>query len=1125
MRMLGNRTRRPGDPSRRIGKRLGCLGVWFALVLAAGCLQAQSVLVTPADQDYPDLRTAFEAINAGHHRGAVTVSIIADLVESGPVVLRANGAGFARYDSVLVRPVGQRSVSGDPGPGQPLIDLVGASNVTFDGVGSGGSSLTVTNTNTSATPGTATFRLASDAHDNVLTRLTIASGARVPVGLPGGAIVVGASDGGTGTSNNRIEDNQLVALGPGSLPTQGIACLGSAVFVDRANRRGLILGNRIEDVFAADTDSAAIRLGPGCRDWEVIDNRIYQSSARHFSGSAGSVPRHVAIEVSGPERIAGYRGAGTTGVRIQGNTIGFQDVAGAGFTTFSGTRGAFAAIRINTPATGDPIRLIGNRVSNISFDVADASGTREATPFAGVLVERGLVQADDNVVGSLSHPYALVFVSSAAAPAHVFGIVHLGSGILSARRNHIGGISAGLSAPNAALGVYVLAAWAPDGESLGFVADRNIIGGTPIPSIENTSMHLLGGRLVGIHCQEASALIHDNLVRHLRTASAGGSGAEAALQGISACEGTTRSEAGISRNVVRGLVAASGTAATVQGIRATARSGRPKVVANRVSLLVATTPGGRIDGITGGDGIVASNMVVLGRELGGQDLQEPLLIHGIDMRGDIQHNSVLILGQQVSGSAQTAAARFSGMAGTIYNNNLVNLRSNGPTGNGIHSALRYNAAFAFSEFNNLHVTGAGGHVASNGSTHYPTLVDWQTSGRDLHSFSLEPAFVSENDLHLRAESPLLNRAPALMESPWDIDGTFRVGSVDVGADERDGAAPRGGLIVVPRTLSFESAAVEERASVRALVLENPGDAGIEVLGLSGVEQPNFRFGPASTCPGFPFELPPAGSCVLAIEVDGQFAGSPDWTAYVLTGDGEETGFLVKVSNGMVPGAVDRPAIDFGWTRLGRAGNQVLRLTNDGFSPIDLIGIDALAHPFAASGCSPLPFRLLPEESCELTLGFSPVVAGLAESRLDLRIATTFSPVVTRTIEVPVEGRGSDRDFIVVPAAIDFGDVPVGLVSGAGIVSLVNTSGVSLVISPDPAIAPPFRIAPDSPCGAAPPIVLPPESSCSWRLEFAPEEPGMHSISTTLAGAEPELPLLQLRGNGSTPVVMFVDGFE
>ena len=85
--------------------------------------------------NYPTLKDAFDAINAGTHQCDIIIDIVSSTVEgSTPATLNGSGAGPALYTSVLIRPVNDGvSVSGNPASGLGVVQLNGASTVTIDG--------------------------------------------------------------------------------------------------------------------------------------------------------------------------------------------------------------------------------------------------------------------------------------------------------------------------------------------------------------------------------------------------------------------------------------------------------------------------------------------------------------------------------------------------------------------------------------------------------------------------------------------------------------------------------------------------------------------------------------------------------------------------------------------------------------------------------------------------------------------------------------------------------------------------------------------------------------------------------------------------------------------------------
>jgi len=123
---------------------------------------------------YTTLKAAFDAINAGTHKGAITILINASTAETASASLSGSAASSSSspyYTSVSIYPTTTGlSISGDIAGGA-LINLNGADNVTIDGrVNATGStkSRTITNIRTANTAGTSTIRFINDAHHKVL---------------------------------------------------------------------------------------------------------------------------------------------------------------------------------------------------------------------------------------------------------------------------------------------------------------------------------------------------------------------------------------------------------------------------------------------------------------------------------------------------------------------------------------------------------------------------------------------------------------------------------------------------------------------------------------------------------------------------------------------------------------------------------------------------------------------------------------------------------------------------------------------------------------------------------------------------------------------------------------------
>lgn len=101
---------------------------------------------------YNTLKGGFDAVNAGVHRGSVTITISGNTTETAIAKLNASGTGSASYTNLTVRPSINTSptISGSIS-NSPIIQLNGSNNVTIDGSNNGTDSRNLNITNLSST--------------------------------------------------------------------------------------------------------------------------------------------------------------------------------------------------------------------------------------------------------------------------------------------------------------------------------------------------------------------------------------------------------------------------------------------------------------------------------------------------------------------------------------------------------------------------------------------------------------------------------------------------------------------------------------------------------------------------------------------------------------------------------------------------------------------------------------------------------------------------------------------------------------------------------------------------------------------------------------------------------------
>jgi hypothetical protein len=104
---------------------------------------------------YGTVKAAFDAINAGTHKGVVTLSLTASTTETATAVLQSSGTGASSYTSVILRPASGVNATISSVGTEGVIKLNGADNVTIDGsnvVGGTTRNLTITTTSAALVP-------------------------------------------------------------------------------------------------------------------------------------------------------------------------------------------------------------------------------------------------------------------------------------------------------------------------------------------------------------------------------------------------------------------------------------------------------------------------------------------------------------------------------------------------------------------------------------------------------------------------------------------------------------------------------------------------------------------------------------------------------------------------------------------------------------------------------------------------------------------------------------------------------------------------------------------------------------------------------------------------------------
>ena len=353
---------------------------------------------------YNTLKDAFDALNAGTHKGTIAISIYGNTTETATAQLRNSGyLGLSSYISVCIQPAGgsARTVSGNIAG--ELVDFYGATNVSVDGLNSGGNSLIFSNINTGNAN---TIRLTYNASNNTITNCTILG---ATTGSPNATIlfystaIAGAT---TGVNNNTVS-NCYIGSAASNTPRYGILSQGTSSLVNTGNN---ISNNNVYDYFYPTSDNGGIRLSAGNTGWTITGNRLYQTATRTFLTSASTKIMYgiSIIQNSSPGN----------GFTINNNVIGFGNNAGTGITSITGSANRIRGIYLLT-GVSSTTTVNNNIIAGISQTTTAEPSLANDAGFIGILVDAGTVNTTSNTIGSLSSNTISVILPQPRRPMEV----------------------------------------------------------------------------------------------------------------------------------------------------------------------------------------------------------------------------------------------------------------------------------------------------------------------------------------------------------------------------------------------------------------------------------------------------------------------------------------------------------------------------------------------------------------------------------------------------------------------------------------------------------------------------------------------------------------------------------
>ena len=412
----------------QILKKITLLAVFM---LAFGiCASAQVTVTgsTGANNTYPTLKDAFDAVNAGDQTGNnISVAITASTTETASAVLNAG-----LWTSLTIRPTVAATVSGNIVGA--IIKLNSADNVTIDGrIGGTGSGRSLTVANTSALGSTAAIWLASGtaagsgAINNVIRNLELAGGAAQDsltvstFGIIMSGTTISTTSNGVDNDNNSFIANRIIRVRYG-IVTRGTTTdnslnavitdniIGPAAFgADQIGRTGILLQadtgatvsrNTVQFVGAClvsltqicTTGSDRTGIGIGTDSWSttstttitsgdytVTRNIIHDVAEERTFSAAGVVLGTTRSGVATNNLVANnfiynIRANGTSGDQLVGIGISGGNADRIVFNSISLTGDMDPGTAASSTNFGNGIRIPGaNATNNANFTVVNNS--------------------------------------------------------------------------------------------------------------------------------------------------------------------------------------------------------------------------------------------------------------------------------------------------------------------------------------------------------------------------------------------------------------------------------------------------------------------------------------------------------------------------------------------------------------------------------------------------------------------------------------------------------------------------------------------------------------------------------------------------------------------------------
>ncbi|MEI7727558.1 MAG: SprB repeat-containing protein, partial [Bacteroidota bacterium] len=478
---------------------------------------------------YVNLKSAFDAINAGTHQGGITIKIIGNTTESATAFLNASAAP-SDYAFVNIYPtITGLYISGTLAA--PLIDLNGAGNVTINGSLNGlnaGKDLTIINASASAASGTSTIRFINDATGNTVTNCKIMGSS---TDVTAGTLFFSTGTA-TGNNGNMVNSNDITSA---TNSERSVNAIFSSGISGSENSGNTISDNHIYDFLNAVYSANGIFIIDNSSGWNITGNSFYETTL--FAPGIDYID-YTAINI----------GSGGNNFTVSGNFIGGNapGCGGTAMTVNAAFNHTFTGIYMNVGTT-TPSSVQNNTIKNMAY------GSTSSNTWVGISIDQGSLNigtTTGNTIGSSTETGSITVTNlNPTFRASTTGIMSWSGGIIDIQHNTIAGITtaADPTQPNNFYGVLNYGSGAK-------TISNNMIGSTTIANsihASSTSTDVMQ-EVYGINSEVGNATISGNTIANMTngtTSSGTSSGMEGSIIGIRTSNGANN----ITNNVVRDM--------------------------------------------------------------------------------------------------------------------------------------------------------------------------------------------------------------------------------------------------------------------------------------------------------------------------------------------------------------------------------------------------------------------------------------------------------------------------------------------------------------------------------------------------------------------------------------------